>query len=286
MPPPRKEYLPILPPLRLLIRQPNDPILPPLAQLRALQPTPPFQAYVSDSEEDSTDNGRPGYDSEGFFIIDSTDPPSDDPLESSDSSGEQSDLEDNEPPLLPLPPRFPPPAPLPRVGGYHDPGARLQALSLWEYGVSLALVANLTKISEQHIRKIKRKALKRGYDPDVCKVILLRYVEDDLKTGRPAITETVKDLIIKILVRNSSTRAYSCQRLAFEVGEKLGQEKAISARTVFTVLKKRGYGSCKQTVKPGLTKQMKKDRWAFCLKYKDWTKEDWRNVIFTDETSV
>jgi hypothetical protein len=207
-------------------------------------------------------------------------------LGSSDSSGEESDSEDNKPPPLPPPPRFPPPAPLPRVRGYHDPRARLQALSLWEYGVSPVLVANLTKISEQHIRKIKRKAIKRGYNPDVCKIILLRYVEDDLRTGRPAIVQTVKDLIIKILTRNSSTRSYSCQRLAFEVGEELGQKKAISARTVYTVLKQRGYSSCKQTVKPGLTKKMKDDRLAFCLKYKDWTKEDWRNVIFTDETSV
>ena len=131
MPPPLpKEYPPILPPLRLPIRQPNDPILPPLTQPHASQPTPPFQAYVSDSTEDSTDKGGPGYNSEGFFIIDLSDPASDNPLGSTDLSGEELDLEDNEPPLLPLPPRFPPPAPPPRVGGYHDPGARLQALSL------------------------------------------------------------------------------------------------------------------------------------------------------------
>jgi hypothetical protein len=131
-------------------------------------------------------------------------------LGSSDSSGKESDSEDNKPPPLPPPPRFLPPAPLPRVGGYHDPRARLQALSLWEYSVSPALVANLTKISKQHIRKIKRKAIKRGYNPDVCKIILLRYVEDNLRTSRPAIVQTVKDLIIKILIRNSSTRLYSC----------------------------------------------------------------------------
>jgi hypothetical protein len=31
---------------------------------------------------------------------------------------------------------------------------------------------------------------------------------------------------------------------------------------------------------------MQKKRLAWCLLYKDWTLEDWKNVIFTDETSV
>src|SRR5450432_2554373 len=31
---------------------------------------------------------------------------------------------------------------------------------------------------------------------------------------------------------------------------------------------------------------MKKARYEFCQAYKDWTLEDWKNVIWTDETSV
>jgi len=70
-------------------------------------------------------------------------------------------------------------------------------------------------------------------------------VEDDPKTGRPTVIETVKDLVIKILIRNTSIRAYSCQKLAFIVDEELSQEKAISIRTVYTILKQKGYRSCK-----------------------------------------
>jgi hypothetical protein len=36
-------------------------------------------------------------------------------------------------------------------------------------------------------------------------------------------------------------------------------------------------------VKPALTKDMKTKRWEFCIKYRHF---DWRNVIWTDETSV
>ena len=38
--------------------------------------------------------------------------------------------------------------------------------------------------------------------------------------------------------------------------------------------------------KPNLTPVMKEARLAFAIKYKDWTIEDWKRVIWTDETSV
>jgi hypothetical protein len=42
----------------------------------------------------------------------------------------------------------------------------------------------------------------------------------------------------------------------------------------------------KPTKKPGLTDKMKAARLKFCQDHADWTLEDWKNVIWTDETSV
>ena len=42
----------------------------------------------------------------------------------------------------------------------------------------------------------------------------------------------------------------------------------------------------KRTVKPGLTAKMKKDRLAFALKYSCWTLNQWKQVVFSDVTSV
>ena len=42
----------------------------------------------------------------------------------------------------------------------------------------------------------------------------------------------------------------------------------------------------KPTRKPGLTPAMKAKRLAFCLEHKDWTLDDWKKVVWTDETSV
>jgi hypothetical protein len=39
-------------------------------------------------------------------------------------------------------------------------------------------------------------------------------------------------------------------------------------------------------MKPGLTPAMREARLQFCLRHKDWTLEDWKNVIWSDETLV
>ena len=42
----------------------------------------------------------------------------------------------------------------------------------------------------------------------------------------------------------------------------------------------------KETKKPGLEPAMMEARLQFCLRYQHWTIEDWKNVIWTDETAV
>ena len=44
--------------------------------------------------------------------------------------------------------------------------------------------------------------------------------------------------------------------------------------------------SCKVTKKPGLSESMMEARLQFCLRHEHWTLENWKNVIWTDETSV
>jgi hypothetical protein len=55
---------------------------------------------------------------------------------------------------------------------------------------------------------------------------------------------------------------------------------------VWKILNAKGFTCCKLTVKPGLNKDIKKARRAFAEKYKHWELEDWKNVIFSDETLV
>jgi hypothetical protein len=91
--------------------------------------------------------------------------------------------------------------------------------------------------------------------------------------------------ILQVLTQNSTTRGYSCSRIASEVSALPGIS-LISASTVYRVLIAEGYSVCKRTIKPGLTAENMKARLVFCLEHKDWTLEDWKRVIWSDETSV
>lgn len=72
--------------------------------------------------------------------------------------------------------------------------------------------------------------------------------------------------------------------LAGELSEELNID--ISATTVIRCLKKLGYPKTKPTRKPGLTQRMKDERLKWCQDHADWTLEDWKRVIWSDETSV
>jgi hypothetical protein len=287
-----KEYPSILPPPRISfphrpkqpIRRPGDPILPPGVEL---PPSPLFQATVQDEyeeeeeeEEEESDNRDENEESSSRTNSSESDTQSEKSYNSRGSFDEGgADL-------------FPPiddsveKAPLSNTPGYYNPGTRLQALSLLEFGVLIYYIVNIIGIRESIIYRIRKRAIKRGYNPDVCKKILLYYVEDAPKTGRPDTPPHIKRLIIDIMKQNSTTRAWSSGKIAGEVCKRLGIRKAISASTVYRELKDQGYSSCKQTVKPGLTDAMKKARLLWCLERKDWTLEDWKKVIWTDETSV
>jgi hypothetical protein len=65
-----------------------------------------------------------------------------------------------------------------------------------------------------------------------------------------------------------------------------GLEQNVSASIIQQIFKRNNIHKVKPTRKLGLTDAMKATRLAFCLKYKDWVLEDWKNVIWTDETSV
>lgn len=56
--------------------------------------------------------------------------------------------------------------------------------------------------------------------------------------------------------------------------------------TVWRILRKAGMRKTKPTRKPGLTAKMKKERLEWCMDHKDWTLEDWKSVIWSDETSI
>jgi hypothetical protein len=170
----------------------------------------------------------------------------------------------------------------------HCNGARIQAVTMLVLGLPTETIHAFTHISISQINRLFKKAKRRGFDPEVSKIVMVEHVQDEERPGRPKCSQVVRDLIIKTVTKNSTTRQWSCDRITYEVSLTPGIAK-VSARTVYQVLIDEGYGSYKRTVKPGLTIENKKARLKWCLEHSKengWDLERWKNVIWTDETSV
>jgi transposase len=160
-----------------------------------------------------------------------------------------------------------------------DVGKRVEALTCLDLGLSVKETANRLQVSPSAIYRWRNIATKRGYNPKEGTGIRLEYVIDAPRSGRPSkITKEIEDQIVEIITRNKTSRTLT----GLEISKRLN----LSERTILRVLKRLGYRKVKQTVKPGLTEEMKKARLEFALRYKDWTLEDWKSVIWSDETSV
>lgn len=157
-----------------------------------------------------------------------------------------------------------------------DIGIRVQCLTLLAFGTYIDDVVEQLGLSRSTILRWLRISKERGYDIEPTGWILARYITDASRSGRPIVlTDAVQKLILQAISKNSTTRQYSLEEIA--------KLCSVSAISIWRCLERRGFSWVKPTTKPALTKEMKKARLKFCLKY--WY-FDQRNVIWTDETSV
>jgi isopentenyl diphosphate isomerase/L-lactate dehydrogenase-like FMN-dependent dehydrogenase len=63
-------------------------------------------------------------------------------------------------------------------------------------------------------------------------------------------------------------------------------DSTVSVQTIRNVLKEDGLKAYVKKKKPLLTTRHKKARLQFAQKYSEWTVEDWKRVIWSDETKI
>ena len=162
---------------------------------------------------------------------------------------------------------------------------RAQVVALRAYTTkSSGEIALLTGLSVSSVNRIYARAVARGFNPHEDPIIHDRYVEDTPRSGRPTKQDTAtQEMVISKVRTDRYGREKSCADLAGDLS-KLGVN--ISAETVRRILKKRGFRKTKPTRKPGLTPAMKKARLEWALERQHWTIEDYKNIIWLDETSV
>jgi transposase len=152
-------------------------------------------------------------------------------------------------------------------------------------GLTSAEIFGQTGISISTINRIYGRAIERGFDPNIRPLVIKdEWLEDAPRSGRPRkqTTENIEKVVEKVR-KDRYGREKSCADLA---GELSTEGLDISAITIWRILKKAGFNKTKPTRKPGLTKKMKEDRLKWCIDHKDWTLEDWKRVIWSDETAV
>lgn len=170
---------------------------------------------------------------------------------------------------------------LPTKKPQYDIATRAQVVALKEVGLSKEKITNITGVSRRQIQYLYAHALERGYNPAVSKVLKDEYFVDAPRAGRPK--KATKEATLELLANVRKTRATRALTL---IGLARIQSQKVSYMTIHRILRASGFKKVNPTRKPGLTPKMKEARLAFYLQYKDWTLEDWKNVIWSDETSV
>ena len=107
---------------------------------------------------------------------------------------------------------------------YHSIGTRMLALTRKRDSVPIHLITQELGMSKSAIYKVQEKAISRGWSPDpvIKQVVEPHHVDDAPRPGRPRTSTATAKFILKTMLRNSTTRGWSCNRIAAEVLGTLG----------------------------------------------------------------
>lgn len=175
----------------------------------------------------------------------------------------------------------------PESDRYNDIATRALIITLKSpYGGKTSVeIAEKTGISVRQINRTYARAIERGFDPNRLPLVIKdAWLQDAPRSGRPTKqTESTKQQVIDKVRRDRYGREKSCADIAGELSQ---QGINCSAITVWRILKSLGMKKTKPTRKPGLTDDMQAQRLKWCLDHRHWGPEEWKNVIWSDETSV
>jgi hypothetical protein len=93
----------------------------------------------------------------------------------------------------------------------------MQAFKIIESSVSHEQITSFTKICTLQLYKIRNKAIKRGYNPKVSRLLLDSYIADKHKSGCLLIPLNIIAIIEEIVTKNAITRSFLCSHIALQV---------------------------------------------------------------------
>ena len=134
-------------------------------------------------------------------------------------------------------------------------------------GLSVRKIRDITGVSKSYVHKIKKA----------------NGIEFSAKnSGRPAklSPQDKRFCVYKVTRGRIDNAVVVTKTLREEVGV------TCSPNTVRSALKEAGLGSIEKPKKPLLSEANRRKRLAFAKKYQHWTTDDWRRVIWSDESKI
>lgn len=145
---------------------------------------------------------------------------------------------------------------------------RARIVALLETGRTVRSVASSEGIHYSTVARIRQRYLNTW------------LYKDKHRNGRPRLTgERAERMIVRLIKSGTCVTAVQVQKHL-----KNFHGIDMSVQTVRNILHRHGYVGRVKVKKPYLKKTHRKVRLAFAKKYKDWTSEDWRKVVWSDES--
>ena len=166
-----------------------------------------------------------------------------------------------------------------------DLAVRAQIVTLKEINWTNEAISKHLSVLKRSIQSWYSTVCKRGYNPAQSKCLKLDWLKDEPRSGRltKQTPENEAD-VLKIVRDTRDTRTLSCIALSRRL--LVLTQRFVSYGTIYKILRAAGFHKVKPTKKPGLTPKIKQDRLKWCKAHVDWTLDDWKKVLWTDETSV
>ena len=150
-----------------------------------------------------------------------------------------------------------------------DPYIRAQAVALYNAGYNQVDISKQLTVSRCCVQNAIKKYKKFG-----------RY-DDSKRSGRPKKIDERSIRHLKRLVNGDSRLC--AKKITSDLNNTL--PKPVSTMTVRRYLKDLGYEYVVKIKKQWLSAKHRQQRVAWCEQHLSWTADDWRNVIFSDESS-
>ena len=128
------------------------------------------------------------------------------------------------------------------------------ALKRYDDGVLMQRITEETGVSRLSVYKLRAKAISRGWrEGDIVEPF---HIDDAPWSRRLKISPATALFIVETMTKNSTTRGWSCARIAAEVSSTPSWQ-LVSQTTVWRALTDARYRVYKRTIKPGLTQEIK-----------------------------